>query len=430
MEILQIEGGRRLEGEILISGAKNAALPLMIASLLTDEELVIENVPDLSDVRQLVEILANHGVDIVTTAHTANLSNISAGSSLHLKSDKVNNLHAPANLVAKMRASFWVIAPLIARFGYAKVALPGGCEIGSRPVDFLLDGLRALGAKINIEDGYVLAEAAKGLTGADYHFPNITVGGTHVMLMAASLAQGETRLYNAACEPEIVNLANLLIKMGANIEGAGTPQIIIKGVKKLHGSQIATIADRIEAGTYAMAVAMAGGKVLLRGADINHLPCVEQILQACGVGINAVPEGILVERLADRLSAVDISTEGYPGFPTDLQAQFMALMTTAIGKSIIKENIFENRYMHVEELKKFGANIEVNAQEAVVTGVDRLHAADVLATDLRASASLIMAGLVADGITTIGNLHHLDRGFAQLEAKLQACGAKITRLNK
>lgn len=439
MDRIRIVGGHRLTGEIAISGAKNAALPLMIASLLTEEPLELENVPDLADVDQLIRILGNHGADYSLSGRRAGGKAAQGGNSrgkggssyarvMRFEARNIVNTIAPYDLVSKMRAGFWVIGPLLARCHEAEVSLPGGCAIGTRPVDFILDGLRALGAELDIESGYVHARAPRGLQGAGYRFPKITVGGTHVMLMAASLAKGETVLHNAAQEPEVVNLAECLQAMGAKISGAGTPTIRISGVERLKGARIRVIPDRIEAGTYAFAVAATGGDVLLRGAEPAHLAAVLAALRQTGASAQATAEGLRVARNAAAIRPVNIETAAYPGFPTDLQAQFMGLMTRAEGKAQIVETIFENRFMHVQELARLGAHISLSGQTAEVEGVAVLKGAQVMATDLRASVSLVIAGLMAEGETLVSRVYHLDRGFERLEEKLAGCGAEIERL--
>jgi len=427
MDRIKIIGGNRLNGVISISGAKNAALPLMIASLLTDDVLTLEGVPYLADVEQLVRILGNHGVDYSVNGRREHQSG-SYSRTMHFSARHIVTTTAPYDLVSKMRASFWVIGPLLARMGKAEVSLPGGCAIGTRPVDFILDGLRALGTDINIENGYAHARARKGLQGTQYTFPKVTVGGTHVMLMAASLARGDTVLHNAACEPEVVNLAECLNLMGARIAGAGTPEIRISGVGSLSGARVKVISDRIETGTYAMAVAMTGGDVLLEGAESSLLHSVLQTLQKTGVSVVESADGIRIRCNGHAIEPVNIETRPFPGFPTDLQAQFMGLMTRANGISRITETIFENRFMHVQELARLGARISLSGQTATIEGVERLQGAQVMATDLRASVSLVIAGLVAEGETVISRIYHLDRGFERLEEKLFNCGAQIERV--
>lgn len=428
MDRIKIIGGNRLNGVIPISGAKNAALPLMIASLLTDDTLTLDNVPHLADVEQLIRILGNHGVDYSVNGRRQHQDG-AYSRTVHFTARQIVTTRAPYELVSKMRASFWVIAPLVARMGEACVSLPGGCAIGTRPVDFILQGLQALGAEINIENGYVHASAKHGLHGAEYTFPKVTVGGTHTMLMAASVAKGETVLHNAACEPEVVNLAECLNAMGAKIKGAGTPTIYIDGVEGLSGARVKVISDRIEAGTYAMAVAMTGGDVMLKDARPDYLRSVLDTLSKTGLEIKESDEGIRVARNGLDIVPTDIETLPFPGFPTDLQAQFMGLMTRAKGVSHITETIFENRFMHVQELARLGAHISLVGQTATVEGVDRLLGAQVMATDLRASVSLVIAGLAAEGETTINRVYHLDRGFERLEEKLSNCGAQIERIS-
>ena len=426
MDRIRIHGGRALNGTIPISGAKNAALPLMIASLLSEEKLVLENVPRLADVGLLQYILGNHGVDITVAGKRAG-DEENAGQTFELSAKNIVDTTAPYHLVSKMRASFWVIGPLLARMGEAKVSLPGGCAIGTRPVDFHLDALRALGAEIEISEGYVIAKAKQGLRGAKISFPKVSVGATHAALLTASLAKGETLIENAAREPEIKDVADCLIAMGATIEGAGTSTIRVQGQDKLRGARHAVLPDRIETGTYAMAVAMTGGDVMLAGAREDLLSAALDTLRGTGASITATNEGLRVSRNGSGIAPVDVTTEPFPGFPTDLQAQAMALMCMADGVSRIKETIFENRFMHVPELARLGAKIEIHANEAVVTGVPKLIGAPVMATDLRASVSLVVAGLAAEGQTTVNRVYHLDRGFEKLEAKLQGCGAQIVR---
>jgi UDP-N-acetylglucosamine 1-carboxyvinyltransferase len=429
MDRIRIVGGTPLNGIIPISGAKNAALPLMIASLLTPETLTLENVPRLADVSQLNRILGNHGVDYRLEGKRVGDAP-HAGQTIHLDAKTIVDTTAPYELVSRMRASFWVIAPLLARMGVAKVSLPGGCAIGTRPVDLLLMVLEKLGAKIEIEGGYVLADAKKGLVGGVIDFPKVTVGGTHTALMAAALAKGHTKITNAACEPEVKDLADCLVKMGAKIKGAGTPTIEIEGVTSLHGARHDVLPDRIEAGTYACAGAMTGGDVLLAGAREDRLPNALDVLRRTGARIEETAEGLRVFREAGLIRPVDVITAPFPGFPTDLQAQFMALMTRAQGTSRITETIFENRFMHVQELARLGARIKLNGDVAIVEGRPKLKGAQVMATDLRASVSLVIAALAAEGETIVHRVYHLDRGFEQLEEKLQACGATVERLRE
>jgi UDP-N-acetylglucosamine 1-carboxyvinyltransferase len=428
MDRIRIVGGNQLNGSIPISGAKNAALPLMIASLLTKDTLTLENVPHLADVEQLTRILGNHGADFSVNGRREAQS---AGYSrtVNFTAKSIVDTTAPYELVSKMRASFWVIGPLLARMGEANVSLPGGCAIGTRPVDLFIEGLAALGAEIEIEQGYVRARAPKGLIGARYVFPKVSVGATHVLMMAASLAQGQTILENSAREPEVVNLAECLNAMGAKIYGAGTSTITIDGVTSLSGATHQVIPDRIETGTYAMAVAMTGGDVVLEGARADLLESALEAIAATGTEITELNSGIRVRRNGSGIEPVDITTAPFPGFPTDLQAQFMGLMTKAKGRSHITETIFENRFMHVQELARLGAKITLSGQTAIVDGVDRLKGAPVMATDLRASVSLVIAGLAAEGETIVNRVYHLDRGFERLEEKLSGCGAIIERLS-
>lgn len=428
MDRIRLVGGNELRGEIPISGAKNAALPLMIASLLTEDPLVLENVPRLADVKQLERILENHGVDIAVHGRRRGARELD-GQRMTLQAGEIVDTTAPYELVSKMRASFWVIGPLLARAHEARVSLPGGCAIGTRPVDLFLYGLKELGADIEIDGGDVVARApAGGLVGATVTFPKVTVGATHVIMMAATLARGTTVIENAAMEPEITDVAECLVKMGARITGIGTRTLTIKGVERLHGTTHQVVPDRIETGTYAMAAAMAGGDVFLRHARAEHLTAALDTLREAGAHIDAEEGGIRIRRNGNGLTAVDVETQPFPGFPTDLQAQFMALMTMSNGTSQIRETIFENRYMHVAELHRFGADIRVEGQLATVTGVPGLRGAQVMATDLRASVSLVIAGLAARGETIVNRIYHLDRGFERLEDKLSACGAEIERL--
>jgi UDP-N-acetylglucosamine 1-carboxyvinyltransferase len=427
MDRIRIVGGQRLNGAIPISGAKNATLPLMIASLLTEDTLILENVPRLADVIQLQRILGNHGVDVMIAGKRQG-DDPNQGRTIHISAKHIVDTTAPYELVSKMRASFWVVAPLLARMGEAKVSMPGGCAIGTRPVDLLIMALENLGAEIEIEAGYVIARAKKGLRGGEIVFPKVTVGGTHTALMAASLANGTTVIDNAAREPEIVDVADCLNKMGAKVSGAGTSRIVIEGVPALHGARHAVLPDRIETGTYAFAVAAAGGDVELKGARRSLLENAFNALEKTGVAITDTEAGVRIARDGRELEPVNIETQPFPGFPTDLQAQMMALMTRAKGTSVIRETIFENRFMHVQELARLGADIQLLGDTATVKGVKALRGAQVMATDLRASVSLVIAGLMAEGETTINRVYHLDRGFERLEQKLSGCGASIERL--
>jgi UDP-N-acetylglucosamine 1-carboxyvinyltransferase len=420
MDKIRIRGGIPLDGAIPIAGAKNAALPLMAASLLTEETLTLANVPDLADITTMATLLAQHGVAVAAGeagAHTISLA------ARHIASTT-----APYDIVRKMRASVLVLGPLLARCGEARVSLPGGCAIGPRPVDLHIEGLRRLGACVELSGGYIDAQAPQGLRGAEIVFPSVSVGATENLLMAAVLAEGETVLINAAREPEIGDLATCLSEMGARIDGIGSDRMTIHGVARMHGASHRIIPDRIETGTYMMAAAVTGGRVRLVNADLGLVAAVARILERAGLDICETGAGIVVRRRDGRLCGVDITTEPYPGFPTDLQAQMMALMATADGASMITETIFENRFMHVPELARMGADINVHGTSAVVRGVPRLMGAPVMATDLRASVSLILAGLAAGGETVINRVYHLDRGYERVEEKLAACGARIERL--
>jgi UDP-N-acetylglucosamine 1-carboxyvinyltransferase len=428
MDRIRIYGGQRLNGTIPISGAKNATLPLMIASLLTDKTLVLDNVPRLADVNLLQRILGNHGVDIMVSGKRSGETQYD-GQTLHISAANVIDTTAPYELVSRMRASFWVVAPLVARMGEAKVSMPGGCAIGTRPVDLLIMALERLGAEIEIDRGYVIVRAKSGLKGGEIKFPKVTVGGTHTALMAASLARGTTVIENAAREPEVTDVADCLNKMGAKITGAGTSRIVVDGVAKLGGAHHRVLPDRIETGTYAMAAAMAGGDVLLENARSELLQAAFDVLVRAGVEITATNTGVRVKRNGSGLAPVDVTTSPFPGFPTDLQAQLMALMTRAKGTSHITETIFENRFMHVQELVRLGAHIQLDGECATIEGVSALKGAPVMATDLRASVSLVIAALAAEGETIVNRVYHLDRGFERLEDKLAACGAAIERLS-
>ncbi len=427
MDRIRIRGGNRLNGRIEISGAKNAALPLMIASLLSEETLTLHRVPRLADVRMLQRILQNHGVDI-TVAGKRPGQNGHHGETMRLNAKSIVDTTAPYELVSKMRASFWVLAPLIARCGEAKVSLPGGCAIGTRPVDLHILALEKLGAQVTIEGGYVIARAPKGLIGGNIDFAKVSVGATHAALLGAVTAHGDTIITNAAREPEIGDVADCLVKMGARIEGIGTSTLRITGVPRLTGAEHTVIPDRIETGTYAMATAMAGGDVLLAGARPDTLETVTAVLKQAGVDLRATNEGLRVMRNGAGIEPVNVETQPYPGFPTDLQAQFMALMCGAKGTSVIRETIFENRFMHVQELARLGADIHLHGDSAEVRGTGKLTGAQVMATDLRASVSLVIAGLAAEGETMLHRVYHLDRGFETLEEKLVACGAEVERV--
>jgi UDP-N-acetylglucosamine 1-carboxyvinyltransferase len=429
MDQIVIQGGRRLVGEIPISGAKNAALPLMAASLLTADTLSLSNVPHLADIATMARLLAQHGVTLHMNGDAESGSPAIAcrGGVMDMQAATIASVVAPYDLVRKMRASVLVLGPLVARVGEAKVSLPGGCAIGTRPVDLHLHGLEQLGAEIRLEEGYIHALAPDGLTGAKVVFPKVSVGATEDLLMAACLARGETQLLNAAREPEVIDLGECLVKMGAEIEGLGTDRITVRGVEKLHGAEHAVVADRIEAGTYAIAAAITGGALELIGGRADHLSALIEVLHEAGVTVEETPRGLKVQRTNGPVRGVDVMTEPYPGFPTDLQAQIMALMSTAEGAAMITESIFENRFMHVPELTRMGANLNVHGASAMVRGCPRLTGAEVMATDLRASVSLVLAGLAAEGETVLNRVYHLDRGYEHLEQKLAACGADITR---
>jgi len=427
MDRIKIVGGQRLKGKIPISGAKNAALPLMIASLLTQDRLTLKNVPNLADVNLLARILRNHGVDHSVDGKRAG-NNQHIGETFHLTARDIVDTTAPYEMVSRMRASFWVLGPLLARMGEARVSMPGGCAIGTRPVDLHLMGMKALGAEIDIDGGYVVARAPKGLRGNRIIFPKVSVGATHNVMMAATLAKGETIIENAAREPEVADVANCLVKMGAKIEGIGTSTVRIQGRDRLEGAVHTVLPDRIETGTYAFAVAATRGELFLEGARPELLETPLDVLRRIGATVTIEEGGIRVSRDGGHLEPVSIETQPYPGFPTDLQAQLMALTTTARGTSVIRETIFENRFMHVQELVRLGADIKLHGDTATISGVQGLRGAQVMATDLRASVSLVIAGLIADGETMINRVYHLDRGFERLEHKLSACGAIIERI--
>lgn len=416
MDKLRITGGSRLQGEISISGAKNSALPILCAGLLTADALTLSNVPHLNDTATMLRLLGRMGVR----------AERDADGTVTLQANQVDKLEAPYDLVKTMRASILVLGPLLARFGEARVSLPGGCSIGQRPVDQHIKGLAALGAEISIEHGFVVARA-KRLKGASVRTDMVTVTGTENLLMAAVLAEGRTVLENAACEPEVVDLAELLIKMGARIQGHGTSRIVIDGVERLHGAEHRVISDRIEAGTFLCAVGAAGGDIVLRNTDADILGATLDKLTEAGLTIETGPDWIRCA-MSSRPRAVGFRTLEYPGFATDMQAQVMALNAVAEGTSVVVETIFENRYMHVQELRRMGADIDIDGHTAVVRGVPRLSGATVMATDLRASASLVIAGLAAEGETLVDRIYHLDRGYDQMEVKLRALGANIQRV--
>jgi UDP-N-acetylglucosamine 1-carboxyvinyltransferase len=418
MDRIRIRGGKPLSGSIPISGAKNATLPLMAAALLSDGPLVLENAPDLADIATMRALLAQHGLAVEHDRAARRLT----------LSGAATNLEAPYDLVRKMRASVLVMGPLVARFGQAKVSLPGGCAIGTRPVDLHIKGLEQMGATVELDSGYMLAKAPPGgLRGARIIFPQVSVGATENLLMAATLADGVTELVNAAREPEIGDLAMCLMRMGARIEGIGTDRLTIEGVKSLGPAKHPIIADRIEAGTYACAAAITGGSLKLIGARLEHLGAVTRVMREAGVDVAETNEGLTVSRL-NGLRGADVMTEPFPGFATDMQAQFMALMCVAEGAAMITETIFENRFMHVPELMRMGARIKYHGQSAIVRGVPQLSGAPVMATDLRASVSLVLAGLAAQGETIVNRVYHLDRGYESVERKLAAVGAEIERI--
>ncbi len=425
MDRIRIKGGVPLKGRIPIGGAKNAALPLMTAALLTDAPLTLRRVPRVADITTMAHLLVQHGVSV--TMRGAERED-EPGQVLVLDARRVVSTTAPYDLVRKMRASVLVLGPLVARFGQARVSLPGGCAIGTRPVDLHIKGLQRLGATVELAQGYIEARAERGLIGAEIVFPTVSVGATESLMMAATLARGETLLVNAAREPEIVDLARCLKAMGAAIEGAGSDRVRISGVERLHGAEHSVIPDRIEIGTYMMAAAITDGAVDLVGADPELVASVARILEGAGIAIETTNDALRVRRRNGRIKGVDVMTEPFPGFPTDLQAQMMALMSTADGAAMITETIFENRFMHVPELARMGADINVHGASAMVRGVPRLTGAPVMATDLRASVSLVLAGLAAEGETMINRVYHLDRGYERLEEKLAACGAAIERL--
>ena len=426
MDRILIRGGVPIRGVIPIGGAKNAALPLMTASLLTEKTLTLSNLPHLVDISTMTKLLSELGVSVSMEGDTPVSGNL--GQALQLKAKNLTHTTAPYDLVRKMRASVLVLGPLVARAGRARVSLPGGCAIGTRPVDLHLQALQQLGAEIELTEGYIEARAEKGLVGARVVFPMVTVGGTENLLMAACLARGETVLSNAAREPEVADLAHCLVAMGAKIDGIGTGTLTIQGVDSLDGAEYSVVPDRIEIGTYAIAAAITGGDVTLIGARADLSEAVFKVLASAGVEITEKENTISVARINGPLRGADMMTEPYPGFPTDMQAQVMALMAVAHGASMITETIFENRFMHVPELCRMGAEINVHGSSAIVRGVDSLSGAQVMATDLRASVCLILAGLAAVGETVVNRVYHLDRGYERLEEKLSACGADIRRM--
>ncbi|MEQ8857341.1 MAG: UDP-N-acetylglucosamine 1-carboxyvinyltransferase [Pseudomonadales bacterium] len=421
MDKLLITGGKRLAGALRISGAKNAALPILAATVLTEEAVVLDNLPHLHDVTTMLELLGCLGVGVVVDEKMR----------VEVCASKLGQLRAPYELVKTMRASFVVMGPLLGRFGMAEVSLPGGCAIGARPVDQHLKALTALGADIDVDEGYVIARAPDGLSGADFRFDLVTVGGTQNLLMAATLARGTTRIGNAACEPEVEDLGNFLNAMGARVSGHGTPYIVVEGVERLHGCEYRVMPDRVEAGTYLIAAAATRGSVRLNRVDPHTLGAVLDKLREAGATLTVGEDWIELDMEGRRPRAVDIETAVYPGFPTDMQAQFLAMNAVAEGDSSITETIFENRFMHVQEINRLGARIELaDANRALVHGVNRLKAAPVMATDLRASFSLVVAALVAEGTTLIDRIYHIDRGYETIEEKLSQLGADVQRVSR
>jgi UDP-N-acetylglucosamine 1-carboxyvinyltransferase len=427
MDVIHIEGGRRLSGTIQIGGAKNSTLPIMAACLLTEDTMVLSNIPHLMDIVSMANLLLSHGTEVNMDGDSVTTNQ--GGRTLLLNSKNITSLVAPYEIVRKMRASVLVLGPLLTRFGEAKVSLPGGCAIGTRPVDLHLKALEQMGADIIIEEGYIVAKAKNGLKGATILFDKISVGATENALTAATLAKGTTTLQNAAMEPEITDLVNCLNAMGAKITGTGTSTLVIEGVEKLHGAHHNIIPDRVEACTYAIAAAITGGKLLLKGIDYPLISNVADKMKQAGVKFEETKDGLIVSADKDKLKAVDIQTQEYPGFSTDMQAQFMALMCIANGTSTITENIFENRFMHVAELSRMGADISLKGNNAIVNGVKQLRGSEIMATDLRASVCLVLAGLASKGDTYINRIYHIDRGYEQIESKLAACGAKIERIS-
>ena len=426
MDKIRIRGGKPLNGTIQIGGAKNAALPLMAASLLTSETLCLSNLPHLADITTMVHLLSELGVEVSMNGDAPNGGNI--GRVFGLNGYEPADKTAPYDLVRRMRASVLVLGPLLARWGEAKVSLPGGCAIGTRPVDLHLKGFEALGAEIELEEGYIRAVAPNGLKGAHVLFPSVSVGATENILMAATLAEGVTTIANAAREPEIADLAFCLQAMGAEIDGIGTDTLTVTGKPNLHTADYQVIPDRIETATYAVAAAITGGDITLKGTRLELIDAVADVLVKAGAEISEVEDGIRVTNTSGRIKGVDVMTEPYPGFPTDMQAQMMALLAVSEGASMITETIFENRFMHVPELCRMGADINVHGSSAIVRGVEKLSGAELMATDLRASVSLVLAALAAEGETIVNRVYHLDRGYERVEEKLAACGADIERL--
>tara|TARA_R110001583_G_scaffold17679_2_gene71236 strand:- start:9477 stop:10763 length:1287 start_codon:yes stop_codon:yes gene_type:complete len=428
MDKIKISGGRRLQGKIAIGGAKNAALPLMAAALLTDETLTLSNLPHLDDITSMTKLLSQHGVALHLNGYAPNGGH--TGRVLDMQAAEIASTTAPYDLVRKMRASVLVLGPLVARCGIARVSLPGGCAIGNRPVDLHLKALEVMGAEIHLTEGYIEARAPGGLKGGHILFPQVSVGATENAIMAASLADGVTTIANAAREPEVADLAHCLVAMGAEIEGIGTDTLKVTGKPRLHGAAYSVVPDRIETGTYAIAAAITGGEIELVGTRIALINSLVDAMREAGIEIIETDDGMIVRGNRATLRGVDVMTEPYPGFPTDMQAQFMALMSVANGASMITETIFENRFMHVPELSRMGADINVHGRSAIVRGSARLSGAEVMATDLRASVSMVLAGLAAEGETVINRVYHLDRGYERLEEKLAACGAGIERVSE
>jgi len=426
MDRIRIQGGKPLSGSIQIGGAKNAALPLMAASLLTSETLCLSNLPHLADITTMVHLLSELGVELSMNGDAPNGGHI--GRVFGLSAQEPEDKTAPYDLVRRMRASVLVLGPLLARWGEAKVSLPGGCAIGTRPVDLHLEGFKALGAEIELEEGYIRAHAPNGLKGAHVLFPSVSVGATENVLMAACLAEGTTTIANAAREPEIADLAHCLQTMGAEIDGIGTDTLTVTGKTSLHGGDHEVIPDRIETGSYAVAAAITGGDITLTGTKLELIDAVADVLTRAGAEVSETDDGLRIARTNGRIKGVDVMTEPYPGFPTDMQAQLMALLAVSEGASMITETIFENRFMHVPELCRMGADINVHGASAIVRGVEKLSGAELMATDLRASVSLVLAALAADGETIVNRVYHLDRGYERVEDKLAACGADIERL--
>jgi len=428
MDQIVIRGGKPLKGIIPIGGAKNAALPLMAASLLTDGVLRLSNLPHLADISTMAHLLGDMGVSIAMEGDAPDGGPI--GRVFALDASGLTQTTAPYDLVRRMRASVLVLGPLVAKHGHARVSLPGGCAIGTRPVDLHLKALEALGAEIQLSEGYVEAKAPNGLKGGHVLFSNVTVGGTENILMAACLAKGETVISNAAREPEVTDLAHCLVAMGAKIDGIGTDTLKVQGCESLHGADYTVVVDRIEMASYAVAAAVTGGDVVLKGGRLDLIEAVVDVMRRAGVDIEEVEGGLRVSRKNGAIKGFDVMTEPYPGFPTDMQAQMMVLASVAEGASMITETIFENRFMHVPELVRMGADINVHGRSAIVRGVKKLSGAQVMATDLRASSSLVLAALVAEGTTQISRVYHLDRGYERLEEKLAACGAEIERVRE